>query len=63
MLTFSTEPWGVTSSSSFDAEADVVLKIMFIKIVSSVPSWSKVFPSSNSRYGEELCISDKITKY
>ena len=33
MLTFSTEPWGVTSSSSFDAEDDVVLKVMLIKIV------------------------------
>ena len=32
MLTFSTEPWGVTSSSSFDAEAeDAVLKVMFVK--------------------------------
>ena len=32
MLTFSTEPCGVTSSSSFDAEA-VVLKVRKIKII------------------------------
>ena len=31
MLTFSTEPCGVTSSSSFDAEA-VVLKVRKFKI-------------------------------
>ena len=32
MLTFSTEPCGVTSSSSFDAEA-MVLKVRKIKII------------------------------